>query len=138
MTETELSENALISAPKLSNLLQCECKEMLMAKRTLKDRFESIDDKSEASEEEEIWDNIRLLLVLSRVSIVILTVLVSEIFEETYLSGLSLALWAPIIGIPLFFLVTALISIGDRSFKNSDTLMDKLDEKAKESVVRSH
>ena len=109
-----------------------------MAKRTLKDRFESIDDKSEASEEEEIWDNIRLLLVLSRVSIVILTVLVSEVFEETYISGLSLALWAPIIGIPLFFLFTALISIGDRSFKNSDTLMDKLDEKAKESVVRSH
>lgn len=109
-----------------------------MAKRTLKDRFESIDDKSEASEEEEIWNNLRLLLVMSRISIVILTVLVSEVFEEAFFAGLSLALWAPVIGIPLFFMVTALISIGDRSFKTSDTVLEKIDERAKEGVIRSH
>ena len=58
-----------------------------MAKKSLRDRFEAIDDKADVSEEEEIWSNLRLMLVLSRISIVILTVLVSEVFEERFVAG---------------------------------------------------
>ena len=104
-----------------------------MAKTSLRDRFEAIDDKAEVSEEEEIWSNIRLMLVLSRISIVILTVLVSEVFEERFVAGLTLALWAPIVGIPLFFLVTALISIGDRALQKPRNCLGKSRPKSKEN-----
>ena len=109
-----------------------------MAKKSLRDRFEAIDDKADVSEEEEIWSNLRLMLVPSRISIVILTVLVSEVFEERFVAGLTLALWAPIVGIPLFFLVTALISVGDRAYRNQETVMEKADKRVKETVIEAH
>ena len=70
-------------------------------------RLAELDTPDHATDEEEIWSLIRLSLVIA----------ISELMESYYISNLSMALWALIIGIPLFILISWGIVLGDRIIK---------------------
>ena len=72
----------------------------------LQNRLAQLDTPDHATDEEEIWSLIRLSLVLLRVVLFIAIIAVSELMESYYISNLSMALWAIIIGIPLFVLIS--------------------------------
>ena len=57
----------------------------------------------EISDEEEIWLTIRSVLTVTRVAVLLGTIIVSEFFEQYYILDLTVAIWSLIVGIPLFF-----------------------------------
>ena len=77
-----------------------------MAERTLR----------EISDEEEIWLTIRSILTVTRVAVLIGTIIVSEFFEQYYFLDLTVAIWSLIVGIPLFFFISVLILWGNKAF----------------------
>ena len=56
----------------------------------------------EISDEEEIWLTIRSVLTVTRVAVLLGTIIVSEFFEQYYILDLTVAIWSLIVGIPLF------------------------------------
>ncbi|MBJ14313.1 MAG: hypothetical protein CMB70_02960 [Euryarchaeota archaeon] len=78
----------------------------LMAERTLR----------EISDEEEIWLTIRSILTVTRVAVLLGTIIVSEFFEQYYFLDLTIAIWSLIVGIPLFFFISVLILWGNKAF----------------------
>ena len=62
----------------------------------------------EISDEEEIWLTIRSVLTVTRVAVLLGTIIVSEFFEQYYILDLTVAIWSLIVGIPLFFLISVL------------------------------
>jgi len=83
----------------------------------LHNRFAELDTPDHATDEEEIWSLIRLSLVILRIVLFVAIILVSELMESYYLSNLSMAVWALVIGIPLFILISWVIVLGDRVIK---------------------
>tara|TARA_Y100000589_G_scaffold14476_1_gene11732 strand:- start:7666 stop:7959 length:294 start_codon:yes stop_codon:yes gene_type:complete len=77
-----------------------------MAERTLR----------EISDEEEIWLTIRSILTVTRVAVLLGTIIVSEFFEQYYFLDLTIAIWSLIVGIPLFFFISVLILWGNKAF----------------------
>ncbi len=70
----------------------------------------------EISDEEEIWLTIRSILTVTRVAVLLGTIIVSEFFEQYYFLNLTIAIWSLIIGIPLFFFISVLILWGNKAF----------------------
>ena len=70
----------------------------------------------EISDEEEIWLPIRSILTVTRVAVLIGTIIVSEFFEQYYFLDLTVAIWSLIVGIPLFFFISVLILWGNKAF----------------------
>ena len=70
----------------------------------------------EISDEEEIWLTIRSILTVTRVAVLIGTIIVSEFFEQYYFLDLTVAIWSLIVGIPLFFFISVLILWGNKAF----------------------
>ena len=70
----------------------------------------------EISDEEEIWLTIRSILTVTRVAVLLGTIIVSEFFEQDYFLNLTIAIWSLIIGIPLFFFISVLILWGNKAF----------------------
>ena len=68
------------------------------------------------SDEEEIWLTIRSILTVTRVLVLVGTILVSELFEDYYILDLTVAIWSLIVGIPLFFFISVLILWGNKAF----------------------
>ncbi|MDE0869161.1 MAG: hypothetical protein OSA21_02480 [Candidatus Poseidoniaceae archaeon] len=83
----------------------------------LHNRLAELDTPDHATDEEEIWSLIRLSLVILRIVLFVAIILVSELMESYYLSNLSMAVWALVIGIPLFILISWVIVLGDRVIK---------------------
>ena len=54
----------------------------------------------EISDEEEIWLTIRSILTVTRVAVLLGTIIVSEFFEQYYILDLTVAIWSLIVGIP--------------------------------------
>ena len=65
---------------------------------------------------EEIWLTIRSILTVTRVLVLVGTILVSELFEDYYILDLTVAIWSLIVGIPLFFFISVLILWGNKAF----------------------
>lgn len=70
----------------------------------------------EISDEEEIWLTIRSILTVTRVAVLLGTIIVSEFFEQYYFLDLTVAIWSLIVGIPLFFFISVLILWGNKAF----------------------
>lgn len=91
----------------------------------LQNRLAQLDTPDHATDEEEIWSLIRLSLVLLRVVLFIAIIAVSELMESYYISNLSMALWAIIIGIPLFVLISGGIILGDRIIRKEGSSLEE-------------
>ena len=75
---------------------------------------------SASSNEEEIWSSLRTLIGSLAVLDLLAMVVVSEAMEDVGWQGLSLSVWAIIIGLPIFALLSALTLFGDRIFLSRD------------------
>ena len=91
-----------------------------MARRTLRERLADLDQPDTRTDEEEIWGLVRAALWVTRIVVFISVILISEMFEEYFFSGLSLGIWSRIIGIPLFFLLSITIIMGDSCFAKGE------------------
>lgn len=91
-----------------------------MVRRTLADRLAELDQPDLRTDEEEIWGVVRVALSVSRVVVFLGIILVSEFLEEYFFNGLSIAIWSLIIGIPLFFVISVAIILGDAKFGKSE------------------
>ena len=85
----------------------------------------------ESDDAREIWLLIRSWLTLLRVLLVIAIIIVAEIFEEHNMMNLSLAVWAIIVGFPLFLLMSMVIIQGDKRFAPD------LEHKRRERIEKS-
>ena len=81
---------------------------------TLAERLEALDRPDEVDDAGAIWTSLRPLLVLGRIVMVVLIIFIGEILDEVRFSGLSIGVWALIGGIPLFLLLSMIITYGDR------------------------
>jgi hypothetical protein len=90
-----------------------------MVRRTLADRFAALDQPDQRTDEEEVWGLVRAVLSITRVVVFLGMILISEMFEEFFFRGLSASIWALILGIPLFFVISVAILLGDSWFKPS-------------------
>ena len=91
-----------------------------MASR-IQERIAALDAPDNKSDEEEIWSLIRFSLVVVRVILFVAIIVVSEVMESVFIYNLSASLWALIIGIPLFVLISMGILFGDRIMKHEET-----------------
>ncbi|DAC29895.1 MAG TPA: hypothetical protein HA356_08480 [Candidatus Poseidoniaceae archaeon] len=91
-----------------------------MVRRTLAERFADLDTPDERTDEEEIWGVVRAVLNIARVVVFLSIILVSEMLEEYFFNGLSVAIWSLIIGIPLFFAISVSILLGDSWFPKTE------------------
>ena len=66
------------------------------------------------SEEEEIWAIVRTWLGIIRIVVFFSIILITEIFAEYLFRGWSVGIWALIIGIPLFFVISIVLIAGDK------------------------
>ena len=66
------------------------------------------------SEEEEIWGIVRTWLGIFRIVVFFSIILITEIFAEYLFKGWSVGIWALIIGIPLFFVISIVLIAGDK------------------------
>jgi hypothetical protein len=69
-----------------------------------------------ATDEAEIWFSIRTGIGGLAVLDLVAMVLISEALEDVEWQGLSLSVWAIVIGVPVFLLLSALTLFGDRMF----------------------
>ena len=91
-----------------------------MASR-IQERIAALDAPDHKTDEEEIWSLIRFSLVVVRVILFVAIIVVSEVMESVFIYNLSASLWALIIGIPLFVLISMGILFGDRVMKHEET-----------------
>ena len=91
-----------------------------MVRRTFADRMADLDQPDLRTDEEEIWGVLRAALSVGRVVVFLGIILVSEFLEEYFFNGLSVAIWSLIIGIPLFFVISLAIILGDSKFAKND------------------
>ena len=82
------------------------------------------------SEEEEIWGIVRTWLGIIRIVVFFSIILVTEIFAEYLFRGWSVGIWALIIGIPLFFVISVVLIAGDKRLAPEED--HKRGEKSKE------
>lgn len=87
-----------------------------MSRLTFFDKLSALDKPDDDSDTEQIWMIIRTFLGIIRVLIFISIIIIAEMLEEIIISGLSLAVWSLIFGIPLFILISTMIILGNRQF----------------------
>jgi hypothetical protein len=81
---------------------------------SLAERLSALDQPDHMSDETAMWTSVRPMLVLGRIVMVLFIIAVGEIFDEVRVRGLSIGVWALIAGIPLFLLLSMVITYGDR------------------------
>jgi hypothetical protein len=81
---------------------------------SLAERLSALDRPDHMSDETAMWTSVRPMLVLGRIVMVLFIIAVGEIFDEVRVRGLSIGVWALIAGIPLFLLLSMVITYGDR------------------------
>ena len=85
-----------------------------MARTTLAERLSAMDQPDHASEAGAMWSSIRPLLVLGRIVMVGMIIIVGEIFDDVRFAGLTIGVWALVMGIALFLLISTVITYVDR------------------------
>lgn len=97
-----------------------------MARPSLAERLSAMDQPDHATEAGAMWGSVRPLLVLGRIVMVGMIIIIGELFDDVRLFGLTIGVWALILGIPLFLLISMVITYGDR-FVNpeSEGTLDK-------------
>ena len=85
-----------------------------MARTTLAERLSAMDQPDHATEAGAMWGSVRPLLVLGRILMVGMLIIVGEIFDEVRVVGLTIGVWALVLGIPLFLLISSFITYVDR------------------------
>lgn len=85
-----------------------------MARPSLTERLSAMDQPYHANDADAIWGSVRPLLVLGRIVMVGLIIVIGEVFDDVRLVGLTIGVWALILGIPLFLLMSMVITYGDR------------------------
>ena len=91
-----------------------------MARPSLTDRLSALDQPAHTTEADAIWTSVRPLLVLGRVMMVAFIIMIGEIFDDIRMAGLSIGVWALIVGIPMFLLVSMFITHGDRLVRGNE------------------
>ena len=91
-----------------------------MARPSLAERLSAMDQPDHATEAGAMWGSIRPLLVLGRIVMVSLIIIVGEVFDDVRMAGLTIGVWALILGIPLFLLISTVITYVDRLVGNED------------------
>lgn len=85
-----------------------------MARPSLAERLSAMDQPDHASEAGAMWGSVRPLLVLVRIVMVGMIIIIGEIFDDVRMAGLTIGVWALILGIPLFLLMSTIITYVDR------------------------
>ena len=85
-----------------------------MARPSLAERLSAMDQPDHATEAGAMWGSVRPLLVLGRILMVGMLIIVGEIFDDVRVAGLTIGVWALVIGIPLFLLISSFITYVDR------------------------
>ena len=91
-----------------------------MARPSLAERLSAMDQPYHANDADAIWGSVRPLLVLGRIVMVGLIIVIGEVFDDVRLVGLTIGVWALILGIPLFLLMSMVITYGDRFVNKTD------------------
>ena len=91
-----------------------------MATKSIAERLSGFEKPDEVSDSQEIWGTIKTILVISRVFLFVAIIVISEVMEQYFFSGLSLAIWSLIIGITLFLLLSITIIIADKKFDSDE------------------
>lgn len=91
-----------------------------MARLTLAERLSALDQPDHASDASAMWNSIRPLLVLGRIIMVGFIIIVGEVFDDVRMAGLSIGVWALILGIPLFLLISTVITYVDRLVRGEE------------------
>ena len=73
-----------------------------------------------ASDEEEIWESLRGLIVLGLIIEVIFLFVLSVLDLQYELGGMQIAYTAAIIGAPIFILGFIILTLGNRKFKSNN------------------
>lgn len=85
-----------------------------MARPSLAERLSAMDQPDHATEAGAMWGSVRPLLVLGRILMVGMLIIVGEIFDDVRVVGLTIGVWALVLGIPLFLLISSFITYVDR------------------------
>ena len=85
-----------------------------MARPTLAERLSAMDQPDHATEAGAMWGSVRPLLVLGRILMVGMLIIVGEVFDDVRVVGLTIGVWALVLGIPLFLLISSFITYVDR------------------------
>ena len=85
-----------------------------MGRASIAERISALDTPDERDDVEAIWHSVPPIFILARLTLVLLIILVGEIFDDTYVKGLTVGIWALIVGIPLFVLMSLGLLFGDR------------------------
>ncbi|GIR76600.1 MAG: hypothetical protein VX382_05735 [Candidatus Thermoplasmatota archaeon] len=91
-----------------------------MARPTLAERLSALDQPDHATDASAIWNSVRPLLVLGRIIMVGFIIIVGEVFDDVRMAGLTIGVWALILGIPLFLLISAVITYVDRLVRGEE------------------
>lgn len=87
-------------------------------------RFEELDQPTHSDDMVDIWKGLRGLLVVSRVVLIFSIIVVAELFNEIFISSLSLSVWSIIVGLPLFLLISICIMVGDAYYSEDESDME--------------
>mgnify|MGYP001197860178 FL=1 len=87
-----------------------------MSRLSFFERLSALDKPDEVNDTHQIWMIVRTFLGILRVLIFVLIIIIAEMLEEIIISGLSLAVWSLIFGIPLFMLISTMIILGNKQF----------------------
>ena len=92
----------------------------VMARPTLAERLSALDQPDHATDASAMWSSVRPLLVLGRIVMVGFIIIVGEIFDDVRMAGLTIGVWALIVGIPLFLLISTVITYIDRLVRGEE------------------
>jgi ABC-type Na+ efflux pump permease subunit len=85
-----------------------------MARPSLAERLSALDQPDHATDASAMWSSVRPILVIGRMLMVGLIIAIGEIFDDVRMAGLTIGVWALILGIPLFLFISAIITYVDR------------------------
>jgi hypothetical protein len=87
-------------------------------------RFEELDQPTHGDDMVDIWKGLRGILVMTRIVLIICIIIVAELFNEIFISSLSLSIWSIIVGLPLFLLMSLGIIVGDALYSDDESAME--------------
>lgn len=87
-------------------------------------RFEELDQPTHSDDMVDIWKGLRGLLVVARVGLIFAIIIVAELFNDIFISSLSLSIWSIIVGLPLFLLMSFAIMVGDALYSEEESAME--------------
>ena len=91
-----------------------------MAGPSITERLNALDQPDHPDDASAIWSSVRPLLVIGRILMVTFIIIVGELFDDVRVAGLSIGVWALVMGIPLFLFISAIITYMDRLIKGDE------------------